>query len=448
MNQDARKIGFNILLGIAFYLPIEDFILRWLPFPRGLLIVLRQAPEALVWIVALGAAALHLSKHGTIIVIGRRIDRFLIGFVVVATATIIVNGADFLGAAVSLKALLRYIPLIYALIMLAPDNSQLARVPRLIVLAFGIQVAVGMAEWLGGQPVRSFFSVIHAWGGYSIVGVPVDVLQFYERLDLTGTIARPMGYAYFILAGLAVWIVHHEKRRGLYLLGVVLSLLVTFYTHSRMAVFAVVLVVVMHQLAIRGVTKTMGLALLLLPLFAAVTLSLGSAFAENLYILDVFTGEYREHALKQRLGLIVYMLPYAFNGGISLFGYSPDLDIVAAAVAERFDLPTTLAYMFTTIVEDVYWLAMLLYYGFVGFTFFVVFYGKLTMLAVRLYKRAADETARQYALTAVLLLLLTIPLNGINQAFEFRQYAYYLWLYTGVAIVAARNAMNNPPQPE
>ncbi len=399
-----------------------------------------------MWAVALGASALHLKNHGTIRVIGRRIDRFLIGFMVVATATILVNGADFLDAAVSLKALLRYIPLIYALIMLAPDNAQLARVPRVIVLAFGIQVAIGIAEWLGGQPVRSFFSVIHAWGGYSIVGVPVEVLQFYERYDLTGTIARPMGYAYFILAGLVVWVVRNEKRLGMYLVGVALALLVTFYAHSRMAVFAAVLVVVMHQLAIRGVTKTMGLTLLLLPLFAAGMLSLGSAFAENFYILDVFSSEYQEHALNQRLGLIVYMLPYVFDGGISLVGYSPDLDIVASAVAENFELPTVLAFVFTTIVEDVYWLALLLYYGFLGFTLFVIFYGKLSLLGIRLYKRAADDSARQFALTAVLLLLLTIPLNGINQAFEFRQYAYYLWLFVGVAIVAARNTTDDPSQ--
>ena len=442
MTLDARRIGFNILLGLAFYLPLEDFLLRWLPLSQGLLVALRQVPEVLVWLVALGAAAIHLANHGSIRVIGRRIDRFLIGFIVVAVASIFLNGADIFLAVNGIKALIRYIPLIYALIMLAPDNSQLARIPRVVVVAFGIQAAVGVAEWLGGQPVRSFFSVIHAWGGFTFVGATVDLLQFWEGYDLTGTMARPIAYGYFILVGLVVWVVQNEKRPLRYGAGVALAVLLTFLSHSRMAVFGAVLVVVMHQVAIRGVRNTLWMTTLLLPLVAAVALSMGSALAENIYVLDVFSQEYREHALAEnRLGLVVYIVPYAFDGGITLLGYSSDIGIVAAAVAEHFRLPEVLASIFVGILDDVYWLALLLYYGFVGFACFVLFFGKLMALVFRLYRRATDGYSKRYALIALLLLLLAVPLNSINQAFQIRQFAYYLWLFVGVAIVATRNAM-------
>ena len=442
MTLDARKIGFNILLGLAFYLPLEDFLLRWLPLPLSLLVAIRQVPEVLVWLVALGAAALHLANHGSIRVIGRRIDRFLLGFIVVAIATIFLNGADAIEAAISLKALLRYIPLIYALIMLAPNDLQLKRIPRVIVVAFGVQAAVGIAEWIGGQPARSFFSVIHAWGGYTFSTASLSAIQTWEMHDLTGTMPRPIAYGYFILVGLVVWIVQNEKHPLRYGAGVALALLLTFLSHSRMAVFGAILVVVMHQVAIRGVRKTVWLTTLLLPLVAAVSLSMGSALADNFYILDVFSGEYWEHALTyNRLGLIVYILPYVFDGGISLLGYSSDIGIVAAAVTEHFRLPDVITFIFVQIMEDVYWLALLLYYGFVGFTCFVLFFGKLTALVIRLYRRATDGSAKRYALIAALLLVLAIPLNGINQTFEIRQFAYYLWLFVGVAIVGARNAM-------
>ena len=442
MTRDARKIGFNILLGIAFYLPLEDFLLRWLPLPQGVLVTIRQVPEGLVWLVALGAAALHLANHGSIRVIGRRIDRYLIGFIAVAVATIFLNGADVVKVALHLKALLRYIPLIYALIMLAPNDTQLSRIPRVVVAAFGIQAAVGIAEWIGGQPARSFFSVIHAWGGYSFSNASVTMIRFWEGYDLTGTMPRPIAYGYFILVGLVVWIVQNEKRPLRYGAGVALALLLTFLSHSRMAVFGAVLVVVMHQVALRGVRKTVWLTMLLLPLVAAITLSMGSALTQDLYILDVFSREYWEHALlTNRLGLVVYILPYALDGGITLLGYSPDVGIVAAAVAEHFRLPEVVASIFVWILDDVYWLALLLYYGFVGFTCFVLFFGKLTALVIRLYRLATDGYSKQYALIAWLLLLLAVPLNGINQAFQIRQFAYYLWLFVGVAIVAARNAM-------
>ena len=260
--------------------------------------------------------------------------------------------------------------------------------------------------------------------------------------DLTGTMPRPIAYGYFILVGLVVWIVQNEKHPLRYGAGVALALLLTFLSHSRMAVFGAILVVVMHQVAIRGVRKTVWLTTLLLPLVAAVSLSMGSALADNFYILDVFSGEYWEHALTyNRLGLIVYILPYVFDGGISLLGYSSDIGIVAAAVTEHFRLPDVITFIFVQIMEDVYWLALLLYYGFVGFTCFVLFFGKLTALVIRLYRRATDGSAKRYALIAALLLVLAIPLNGINQTFEIRQFAYYLWLFVGVAIVGARNAM-------
>ena len=442
MTLDVRKIGFNILLGLAFYLPLEDFLLRWLPFPQGFLVVLRQGPEVLVWLVALSAAALHLANHGTIRVIGRRIDRFLIGFIVVAVATMFLNDANVIEASLNLKALLRYIPLIYALIMLAPDNAQLARIPRVVVVAFGIQAAVGITEWIGGQPARSFFSVIHAWGGYSFSTASVSAIRFGEIHDLTGTMPRPIAYGYFILVGLVVWVVQNEKRPLRYGAGVALALLLTFLSHSRMAFFGAVLVVVMHQVAIRGVRKTVWLTMLLLPLVAALSLSMGTALTQGFYILDVFSRDYWEHALTyNRLGLVVHILPYVFDGGITLLGYSSDVGIVATSVAEHFRLPDVIAFVFVQIVEDVYWLALLLYYGFVGFACFVLFFGKLTALAVRLYRRATDDSAKQYALIAVLFLVLAIPLNSINQTFEIRQFAYYLWLFVGVAIVAARNAM-------
>lgn len=440
MTRDARKIGFNVLLGIAFYLPLEDYVLRWLPFPSGFLVVLRQAPEVLVWTVTLAAAALHLARYGSVRIIGRRIDLFLIGFMVVAGTSTLLNATDLIVALTSLKALLRYIPLIYALILLMPDDAQLARIPRVIILAFCIQILVGLAEWLGGQPARSFFSVAHAWGGDSITGVPVDLALIFERYDVTGTFARPVVYAYFLLVGLVVWMVRYENRPRIYAAGVAAALLLTFQAHSRMAVFAAVLVVIMHQVTIHGVRKTMWMTALLLPGVAAVMLSLGTALTEDLYFLDVFTSEYQEHALTNRLGLIVYLIPNVFDGGIAMLGYSSDLSVVAVAVGEHFELPPILANVFVAIVEDVYWLALLLYFGFVGFALFALFFGKLTVLVLRLYQRSTNDLARRYALIALLLLVLSIPLNAINQTFEMRQFAYYVWLFAGVAIVSTKNA--------
>ena len=432
MLGDARKIGFNILLWLAFYLPLEDFILSWVPAPKIVIQVLRQLPEVSVWFVTIGIAALHLAKYGSIKVIGSRADRYLIAFLAVAAIGITINGADLFGAAISLKALLRYILIVYALIMLAPAPEDIRRVPKVVLLAVGIQVVIGLTEWFIGQPAKNFFSVVHVWGGFTFVGSSLESVLRWERQDVNGTIARSVGYAYFLLVGYMIWLVKTEKKPVLYVLGTVVALVMTYQSHSRMAVLSVVLMLFVHQVLTKGVRRTSILTMVAVPVVALIVLTLGYSGFQGGYLSNVLTEEYHQRA--QRLGLVRYMLPNVFNGGITLLGHSSDVTIVVQAVEEYFDLPRFVASVFTLVVEDVYWLALLLYYGFVGFAFFAVFFGKVLAIELRLFRASLHPEARNMALIALLLLILAIPLNMINQTFEMRTFAYYLWLFVGLAI--------------
>lgn len=439
MLNDVRKLGFNVLLGIAFYLPLEEFLLSWVPLPKLGILVLRQLPEVFVWLITLVVAALHLAKHGTIRLIGQKTDRFLIGFLIIAAAGIYLNGANLFLAAISLKALVRFILLVYALILLAPSPEDCRKVPKVILWAIGIQVVVGTAEWLIGQPAREFFSVIHVWGGFSFVGRDADVILGWERQDVNGTIARSIGYAYFLLVGYMIWLVKTEKKPVLYVLGTLVTIVLTYQAHSRMAVFSVVLMLLVHQILVKGFRRTSVLAFAAVPLVALVMLSLGSEVITGDYLSDVLSDEYQNRA--QRLGLVTYMLPNVFDGGVTLLGHSSDITIVTQAVESHFDLPPFVADVFAGVVEDVYWLALLLYFGFLGLGFFAIFYGKNIAIQWRLFKNARDKDVREFAQIALLLLLLAIPLNMINQTFEVRTFAYYLWFFVGLALVSGNNAL-------
>ena len=446
MTLDVRSLGFRILLGIAVYLPFEDYVLRWMPGPTSVLAVIRQVPDVLVWIVALAAVALHLADRGTLRVIGQRTDRWLLAFLGVVVVGIVINHPDGFFVLAGLKVFLRYIPLIYALIMLAPRVEDLDRVQGAMLWAVGLEALVGLIEFVGGMPARLFFSVIRSDGTVP-AGSTYEIVSRAERQDVTGTMPRSVAFAYFILVGLIIWLVVMQRRKGWYWFGVVLALLLTYGSGSRMASLTTVLIVLMHQVSLRGLRQMVGVSLLVLPLAVVAVLTVGREAMNELYVFEVFTPEYLEHARTQRLSILLSILPYAFDGGVTWFGYTPDLGVVTQAIAEHFQLPAVFTIAIELVLEDVYWVALLLYYGFIGLACLLLFFGKVTATQWRLVRRPPDARTHHFALIALLLLLTAIPLNFINQTFEIRQYSYYQWFYVGLALASALRAAP-PATPE
>src|SRR5690606_24624129 len=330
MPLAVRTLGFRVLLGVAVYLPFEDFVLRWLPGPTAMLALVRQVPDVLVWMVAIAAAALHLVDRGTLRVIGQRTDRWLLAFLGVVAVGVVLNDPDEWAVLAALKVCLRYIPLIYALIMLAPRREDLDRVQRAVLWAVGLQAAIGLVEFAGGVPARLFFSVIRADGTVP-AGTTFEFVRSAELHDVTGTMPRSVAFAYFMLMGLIVWLVATAHRQGWYWFGILLAMVLTYGSGSRMASLSVVLIVLMHQVSLRGLRRMAGVSLLVLPLALAAVLSVGRQAVEELYVFEVFTPDYIEHARTQRLSILLSILPYAFDGGVTLFGYTPDLGVVVQA---------------------------------------------------------------------------------------------------------------------
>lgn len=445
MTLDVRTLGFRVLLGLAVYLPVEDFILRWLPGPTAVLAIVRQFPDALVWVVALAATALHLAERGTLRVIGGRTDRWLLAFLGVVAIGAYLNSTDGFVLFATLKVFLRYVPLIYALIMLAPRTEDLDKVQRAMLWAIGIQAVIGLLELVVGLPAKQFFSVIRSDGTVP-AGTTLEFFRESEYHDVTGTMPRSVAYAYFMLVGLMVWVDAFLRRPVLYWLGVVLAVVLTFGSGSRLAVLSCVVIVLLHQTTVRGLRQVALAGVVALPLAVVVVMSYGQQAIDQFYVFDVFTEEYVENAKTQRLSLLLSIVPYAFDGGVKLFGYSADVSIVSQAIAQHFELPAVFTIAVEIVLEDVYWVALLLYYGFIGLGCLLLFFGKLTLIQWRLVKRPPDTRTYHFAVVALLLMVMAIPFNFVNQAFEIRQYSYYQWFYVGLALASALRAL--PPRPE
>jgi hypothetical protein len=95
--------------------------------------------------------------------------------------------------------------------------------------------------------------------------------------------------------------------------------------------------------------------------------------------------------------------------------------------------------------EDVYWAALLSYYGVIGLAAFV-------WLFVRLFRaagaglRVEDAEARRLALAVRILVPVTCFLLFFGQFIEYRTYAAYFWAVAAMMLVAARRAPAAQPE--
>jgi hypothetical protein len=112
---------------------------------------------------------------------------------------------------------------------------------------------------------------------------------------------------------------------------------------------------------------------------------------------------------------------------------SPDRAILNRFVVDMAEVPVVLTGG-VAVIEDVYWVALPVYYGLVGLT---LFGGFLVLIFGQLYRIARwgkELLERRLARIALLLLVVSVPLNLIGQYFETRQFSFYLWLLVGVSL--------------
>lgn len=164
---------------------------------------------------------------------------------------------------------------------------------------------------------------------------------------------------------------------------------------------------------------------------------LGSIDRRSLWF--IFTPDYIEQAMNQRLGLVVYILPVFLLTTRSLIGFSPDKHYFVEYVGELgLPIPTILLEVLAMVLEDVYWVAIYIYYGLIG----TVFWGSYIVTIGRTLRESigfsVETQCAAVCRTALLLLLVSVPLNLVNQAYEVRAFSFYLWLFCGLALVSMR----------
>ena len=432
-----------IIILLIIYLPLDGFFLKWLPVSQYNQLIISQIPDALILLSFLGILISRTMNRQRINLIGYNTDVIFLGFLVLINLVPLVTGADLFTTIINQKALVRYILLIYIVLNIQMTPWKVKWLIRALVFIFIAEMLIGVAELI--SPTAAFFFLPQVFTE-SIGGVEVLSLSQREYMrfgDIFGTMDKTIEYGMFLLVGLILWIAHFFKTPRKYWIGAVIFMVMIYFSGSRSAFFTGIFILLIHQYFRGKVVRKMVYAFLLIPVILIVILFVDINFTDN-QLLFAFTSKYLDIARKQRLGIILVMLPAFFSSSFwgLLFGFTADRAFLLDRFGSIPDRPVLL-WESADQIEDVYWVALLYYYGIFGFLLFLTFLYKLWVPLRSSIRRYGQHFENPIVISAVLLLAASLPLNLFNQAFEVRTYSFYLWLMVGLALVEIRNARRN-----
>lgn len=441
-----------VIVALTIYMPMEDFLLKWLPVSDLLYSIARQGSEAVIYAL-LATVLLGRMSEGRFL---RRttVDAPLVAFLTVALASLIVNDGNLLTGAITVRTLLRYVALFYVVVNLPMSDRQI-QILLLLIVSMGLaQCVLGAFQFARGGPSPLWLprpTALEVGGverNFSILGTGVELGA------VIGTFGHSVSMALYLLvcAAVVISLIFNGKGPGrriagpslmFAILGVVIGGVLITYSRSTFLCLlgggAVVAYWRRHRRGLLRPLMAVTVAALLLGVILSVSEEVGAVRVketrvsplENIRMAtnpDVLQGGFantRVWMIREVGGTVL--------SSVSPVGYSPDPETARVEIVKESEGVLKRLLTFEPI-EDVFWIAMLSYYGILGV-------GAFAWLLVRLYKAARELMdwsrgfwTRTVATSTAALIVMLVPLTFMVRTFEFRSLAFYFWLLAGLTI--------------
>lgn len=450
-NNFTTKVSFNFstlffsfLLILTVYLPFEDFVLKFFLVSDKTYILLRQISDFSVFNMYMLFVFVVLYR-GKLRVPGKILS---IIFVIFLSYIILENtfmARVDLTTISSIKALVRYIPLVFIVYHLRPsDQFKVEFIKLVIALAF-VEAIIGYVEIIGGNTIVSFFAP-------RLIDNPELGIVFTSTLavinntgEIFGTMPYTINYSLFLVIGTVLWIhfakyLYKIKSSLIFFLGVIFLIVPIYFSGSRVGFFAAILAILLSvgmKYGVRafflGLSIIVSIFLLLFPFLPR--------YGNNQSFWAFLSPDFINILKAQRLGLLESFLENLFNPTL-ITGLGSNRLTVWNFIVTVWNLP----FYMGQIIGDVYWLALILYYGYLGLFIFIMFLGILYYKLNKLFK-TSSHIQKEIVNCSKILLLLLIPLNFFNQAFEVRTFSFYLWAILALALSHEEKRRNNFENP-
>lgn len=453
--RKAGEIPFLIVFAIALYTPFELFILKWLPsVVSG---PLRFLPEFILY----GLAAKILGQC----FFQRRglqttpIDILLPIFFLSTLISIVINGSDILPSFDNLRSLWRYLSVFYIVVNIDISLEKLTLMLQGIKVVGLIQAGLAFCQYFMPTGMQQFFApgdfqvgdyerVSQAEAGElksgAVFGMFTNPSVLAAFLLLVLTIA--MGLFYSLSADWTPMVKYKEFAS-------LVALTFGIFASKKRAplVFALLtpLLFLFFQKRIRKLFKLgwLYVALIFLTVLGVVFLgtSVDTSFTSqeeakgsiNLasYLFQIFSPEYYEHSSESSRGWVIQTTMSTLIKSGGWFGFGPDLENMRSLMYDLLTSGADRAKIFDLQpLEDVYWLAMLAYFGPIGLGIYGFMIWRLFQLGRWLTLFSSQATYRILGSLFCTLVVITVLYNFISRTLEFRPYSFYFWLVSGLVV--------------
>jgi hypothetical protein len=435
-----------VILALTLYYPFENVLLKWLPVSDRIYSILRFAGEATIYLL-LAFMIFHCFWTNRRL---RRtpIDIPLLALICIALLSIFVNNAPVLSGLINFRTLIRFIAVYYIVVNLNIDEVQARRLVKVIIIIAACESVLGI--------VQHFFGISSFWlprqTDLEIAGYKKEFKVLsgdIERGAVIGTFEYTVSLAlYLLISGVMVLVSAYSRRH--YVIrrkSVAIVLMICFFmavsfTYSRGVFFSMVLAVplVLYFLRRRRMLLFLaGIAFLSMPVVILLThgnvryVKVKKQYVSPLYNLQmIFSSEYLNKTKEQRQWLLKEVGGTLIRTG-TLIGYSPDTKtaeqkIVNSASGGLRRLISVKAF------EDVFWVAMLAYYGIIGLGLFLIILYRLFKSSLWVLKFSNRPIFGEIGGGMVVLICLSLPLTFLIRTFEPRSFAFYFWMFAGLTM--------------
>ena len=440
------------------YIAFEEFILKFLPVSDTLYSYLRFLGEILIY-VAFGKLVIHKLYRG-IPFVKTAIDLPVIGFYSVVLFSILVNNSPLMGSLYNVRPLARYIVLFYLVANSSLSERKIETFLR-IILGVGIfQLTAGLIQWVGGPAAFDFFlpreSTLNIGGftkEYRLLEIGREIGSVY------GTLGDTVIYGVFMILVFIIYLSRIRRLEYLNLLGAVVLFFFIARSYSRAATFSALLAGGAWYYFHFGWKKTLRLAGATALVFGLLLTIVNPFNLEYINprkarvglvgnVTGVFSGDYVRIAQKQRLGALIGNVPTVLVNK-PILGYGADQNSAIEGL-NRSQRSFLLKVLSKEGFKDVYWVAILCFYGVLGLGFFALIFYQLFRAAFNLYKRSvstsfagardviSSRVTQQVAIIMLCLVAVTVFLLFFNRTLEFRGYGFYFWLCAGLMFASDR----------
>lgn len=440
-----RKIYLALAL-VAILLPFEDFLLKWIPVSDQLFPFVRTFSELFLYTLW---GILFLARVASKKLPVTPLDPLLIILLSVAAISAIINNSATVSAILTTRTFLRYI-VVYYIVVYANLSWREVR-PILAILLFGglIQATIAVAQLVGGETLVAFFRPRLARVDFGDLTYSTTSMALNIGAGI-GTIGRPAGLALFLMEAAIIALVGHHvvlkkprrwKQYGtffLLLLGIVASYKRGPLLVAAVGVPAFAVLLDRRRSALWLCCGLLVVAALSLPFMPNRTAASGYVSAKDVamnpieHLLQLGQGSYWKHTAAASRGWLISEVGPAVLLSGGLVGFGPD-EVRSKVNVAKSD-PTVQRVADYGPFEDVYWLALLTYYGAVGLGVFLLMLRRMYGMASWL--RREGEPLRTLGTVMAILIMLSIPVAFLERTFEYRQYAFFFWLLGG--LVASR----------